>query len=402
MTNLEEVKKLFNLKKDVDSRLFNIGIFLLASAPFISCLFFLYPLFKGLLISKKYIIKDSIYKTFILISILLILISLKSTFFNNNEISTWTSSLNWAGIVNFIPLFICFIGFDSYLNDEIKRYTVSKYFIAGTIPVLISCIGQFWFKWYGPLEILNGLIIWFQRPLTSINQNVTGLFSNPNYAAAWLTMMWPLSITLLKEKLKIREYLKSNIIFFIIIFLTSSSLLTNSRIPWVGFGIVIPFLFGKKSLKWYIPTLFFLILFLISSDLTFIPTEIRDISQSLIPSHVQYKIREITFNLDSFPRLGIWRSAIDFILQKPLFGWGANSFPYLYRLKTGFWNDHSHNLFLELSISYGLIISITFFTIISNILIKSFRSIFIIKKKSFFIDQGWWAAGLIFFVIHFF
>ncbi len=402
MINLGQSKKVFNPKIDIDSRFFNLGVFFLASTPFISCLFFLYPLFKGFSISKKNILKDRIYQILILISVVLILISLKSTFFISNNIDPWTSTLNWAGIVNFIPLFICFIGFDSYLNDEIKRHTVSKYFIAGTIPVLISCIGQFWFKWYGPFEIFNGLIIWFQRPLTLNNQNVTGLFSNPNYAGAWLTMMWPFSIALLREKLRSKEYLKSNIMFLIIIFLTASSLLTNSRIPWVGFGIIVPFLFGKKSLKWFIPSLIFLIFFLVSTNLTFIPAEIRDFSQDLIPSHIQFKIREITVDLDKFPRLEIWRNAIDFILQKPLFGWGANSFPYLYKLKTGFWNDHSHNLFLELSVSYGLLVSISLFTIISNILIKSFKSIFIIQNKSSFIDKGWWAAGFVFFITHLF
>ena len=82
-----------------------------------------------------------------------------------------------------------FIGFKHYVNNQQKRKVIAKFFIAGTIPILISCIGQYWFDWYGPFEILNGLIKWFQRPLSPTYQNVTGLFSNPNYAGTWLTMM---------------------------------------------------------------------------------------------------------------------------------------------------------------------------------------------------------------------
>ena len=153
---------------------------------------------------------------------------------------------------------------------------------------------------------------------------------------------------------------------------------------------------------WYIPSLTLLILLVISSFLSFIPYEIRDFSQELVPSHVRNKISEVTINLDAFPRLSIWRNAIIFILEKPLFGWGANSFPYLYKIKTGLLNNHTHNLFLELSVSYGLIVSIFFFYVISYILIKSFNTIFIVRNKSSAIDKGWWAAGFIFFFSHLF
>ena len=38
-----------------------------------------------------------------------------------------------------------------------------------------------------------------------------------------------------------------------------------------------------------------------------------------------------------------------FILENPIFGWGAASFPILYKLKSGEWFGHSHNLPFELS-----------------------------------------------------
>ena len=198
---------------------------------------------------------------------------------------------------------------------------MAKYFIAGTIPVLISCIGQYWFQWYGPFEILNGLVKWFQRPLSSSNQNVTGLFSNPNYTGAWLTMMWPLSTAIMQEKYHLKEYIKSKIMFFIVIFITSFTILTNSRNAWIGFFLSIPILFGKKSLRWYLPLITFLIFLILACFLPFIPIEIKDFSQTLIPRNIEYKFSEIILDFNRYLRLDIWNNAVQFILQKPFFGW---------------------------------------------------------------------------------
>ena len=65
--------------------------------------------------------------------------------------------------------------------------------------LIIDGFTQYFLKWYGPFEIFNGLIIWFQRePAYS---SVTGLFNNPNYAGLWLTAMWPFSaFTIINQK----------------------------------------------------------------------------------------------------------------------------------------------------------------------------------------------------------
>ena len=62
-------------------------------------------------------------------------------------------------------------------------------------------------------------------------------------------------------------------------------------------------------------------------------------------------------NLFQYPRFLIWSNAFEFILEKPLIGWGAASFPILFEEKNNLWRGHTHNIFFELSISYGLIVS---------------------------------------------
>ena len=386
--------------QDIEFNFFLIGLLFLASAPFISCLIFIYPTYKGLLDLKISISKDKNTQVFLLVSTILILKSIFSIFAVNNQIEAWNYTLNWAGIANWIPLFIFSIGLNKYLNDSYKRKLVAKYFIAGTVPVLISCLGQYWLEWYGPFETLNGLIKWFQRPLSDNNQNVTGLFSNPNYSGLWLTMMWPLSIALMKEKIHFKEFLKSKIMFIIVILITTFAVLTNSRNAWAGLFLSIPIFLGKKSLRWYLPLILIIVLFIFASFLPFIPLEIKDLSEALIPKTVENKFSEIILNFNTFPRIDIWNNAIQYILQKPLFGWGAGSFPFLYNLKTGFWNNHTHNLFLELSISYGIIVAFLIYYVYIKTLVKSYNNIFVKKSTASVCDRGWWIAFLIFFLSH--
>ncbi len=386
--------------QNIEFNFFLLGVLFLASAPFISCLIFIYPTYKGLLDLKINIKKDRDTKVFLLVSTVLILKSIFSIFVVNNQIELWTHTLNWAGIANWIPLFIFSIGLNKYLNESYKRKLVAKYFIAGTIPVLISCFGQYWFEWYGPFETLNGLIKWFQRPLSDNNQNVTGLFSNPNYSGLWLTMMWPLSIALMKEKIHFKEFLKSKIMFIIVILITTFAILTNSRNAWTGLFLSIPIFLGKKSLKWYLPLILIFVFFILASFLPFIPVEIKNFSEALIPKTVENKFSEIILNFNTFPRIDIWSNAVQYILQKPLFGWGAGSFPFLYNLDTGLWNNHTHNLFLELSVSYGIIVAFLIYYVYVKTLIKSYNSIFIKKCNASICDRGWWIAFLIFFLSH--
>ena len=69
--------------------------------------------------------------------------------------------------------------------------------VSGTLPVIISGLGQSFFDWDGPFETLGGLIIWYQRPvdLNHPYNGMTSLFSNQNYTGLWLTAIIPLMIS---------------------------------------------------------------------------------------------------------------------------------------------------------------------------------------------------------------
>ena len=71
----------------------------------------------------------------------------------------------WLGIANWIPLFLLFYGLQPYLKSKQQRKNCSILFVAGSFPVLLTGIGQYFFNWTGPFSIINGLIVWYQRPI---------------------------------------------------------------------------------------------------------------------------------------------------------------------------------------------------------------------------------------------
>ena len=67
------------------------------------------------------------------------------------------------------------------------------------------------------------------------------------------------------------------------------------------------------------------------------------------------------YNTINSQRLEIYLSALNLIMINPIFGIGAASFSSIYFLETNLWKGHSHNLFFELAISYGLPATLIFF-----------------------------------------
>ena len=102
------------------------------------------------------------------------------------------------------------------------------------------------------------------------------------------------------------------------------------------------------------------------------------ITSNIVPIDFQNQIREIIplrfwqeFIPENFEwresRLEIWSVAITYISQQPLIGWGAGAFPFLYLYEKNAYAGHSHNLILELAVSYGIPVTILIFGCILNI-----------------------------------
>ena len=143
---------------------FNIGIFLLFSAPFPASCFLLISLFLSLFLFKENLLNDKINILLFFISVLMIISCSIYQFNFEGDYLEYKSNLGthpFIALVNWIPLFFSYIGFQNYLRTKKDRITCSLCLILSTMPILISGFGQYLFNWYGPLELFNGLIIFF-------------------------------------------------------------------------------------------------------------------------------------------------------------------------------------------------------------------------------------------------
>ena len=225
--------------------LFYLGLFLLPSAFSISATILIISSILGFFIPRESYFKDKWNIPFFIATLLLILSSIYNSlgsndFFNHEGFKNINSHI---GLFNWVPFTLSFYGFQAYLKSKQSRKNSALLLLSGTVPVFISIIGQSFLDWHGPIQALNGLIIWYQRPLNGITE-VTGLFNNPNYLGSWLIIIWPFSLA----AFIFRDKKFSNILVTtsFIILISASIILCASRGAWLSFVLSIPLFFGSK------------------------------------------------------------------------------------------------------------------------------------------------------------
>ena len=401
------MKTILNLK--TGNFLFRSGIFLLVSAPVLSSILFLFSILISSYKNYKNFLFDKWNYPFFLSSLFLIIsVALSSLEFFSNKIYGWSNYLNWVSLFNWLPLFFCIWAFKPYLSSSKSRKIILLLLLSGSVPLIISGFLQVFFDIYGPFRILNGLIIWFQR---EGEPGLTGLFNNRNYASLWFTILWPICLAILSQR-------KNGSKFFIYIFsisIISSIYLTYSRNGLLNlFLSSLIFLKGSLSI-WLFLLLILLITLLIAAITNIFPVSIKELAIYILPSELLERF-SIFENLEVFTsnaRFSIWLSAIDFIKERPFLGWGAASFPILYEMKHDMccyksflqWYAHTHNIQLEMALNYGLPFSFLVNTTLIIIFYKSFKKIFIFKRKDNSLEKtnlnkfekAWWTASFSFF-----
>lgn len=370
--------------------LFRIGILTLASAPFLSSIFFLISIFTAKN-SKVNFFEDK-WNIPLIISSLLMIIGLVYLNTNVNSLIlkyNWDINVSLLGLFNWIPFFWFFWKCQQFVKSSEQRRKCAIFFIAGTFPVLISGFGQFYFGWEGPLEILNGFIIWYQRPLKGIS-GMTGMFNNPNYTGAWLSFIIPFTLASFQEDRKSILIKASSFLNFSMVFL--GLIITYSRSAWICSLIALLFQnLDKKFIK-FIKIFLIILLFIIPIFFVF-KENILFIFNKILPSIFLSEFNQESFKNLDLMRIEIWGFAFRFILQRPIFGWGSGYFPLALENETGVWKGHPHNLILEAYFNFGIIVGSILLIFVISLIAKSFRNIFI-RKISTIYDRAWFTSAL--------
>ncbi len=385
----EKLTQIFN----IDFIFFRIGILLIPSAFTIAGFFIIISLISQTLKRRGEFLKDKMNITLIFISLLMIISCIIQNLFNKyNTDFEIENYLTWIGLFNWIPLFWAFWSSQAFFKTKNDRETISSILIFGTVPVIISGILQYYFNFVGPFKFLNGLIIWYQRPIDEIS-GLTGLFNHANYAGAWLTIILPLCLSQSFNSSK--KYLKKNVFKTILVAIILCIILTNSRNAWGSAILTLPLVFGISSIRWFLPLILSISTFILVVTNNIFKGSFQEFLRNNIPDKIWLEFTNVGFSGLNVTRLEILNSAFRVIINNPFFGTGAASFPIIYEFETGFWKGHSHNLFTELSISYGLPSTVILITFLGLILFTSFKNLYR-KKETNIKDRAFFVAILVF------
>ena len=374
---------------------FYMGGFFLASALPISIIFFLFAIFVSTYLYKFSIHKDNWNMT-LFISALLMIISTTKAYFIEFPVSIEENKAEiWLNLFNWIPLFILFSKIRIYLRNINDRKNFLIFLLIGTLPVIVSCISQKWFNFYGPHETMQGLVVWFNKELFE-GDGISGLFSNQNYTGFWLSTMFPLSMGVFLSKK--RSILKNSCILSFIICIFYLTLLTYSRNAIIGLFSSISLIIGLKLILTIIiiPLIILLLFYLINT--TYLRL-ILNFIETILPLNIIIKfIKFDLVNINKWTRLEIWEEAIKLIISRPLLGFAAVPFSLFFISKHNF--GHIHNMPLQLAFDYGLPLSLLLSGFVVILLIKSWYRVMPRDpnntcSKGVIIDKCWFAASIV-------
>ena len=403
MKNLLEYISNKNHNIYLGNKIFLLGVFFLPSALPISGIL----LFISLIFSFKeritFTFKDKLNYT-LFISIGLIIFSTFNVILINRPFMLIDFNIAFIllNLFNWIPIFICYWGFQNYLTISSQRILFAKFFLSGTFPVIISCILQKFFNLYGPFKTFFGSVVWFQKPLIDSSGPISGLFSNPNYASIWLSLVLPFSLILLRRTSKLS--LRNIFLAFLSLLIVYMNVLTGSRNGLIAIGLTTFILYGYK--KFFLVTIpLFSLGFILSFFGFFINNDLNNLNY-IAPKALIKKIFETNFANQY--RLDIWSSALSRIQERPFFGWGPSTFSFLHlENNKAFFSpkiiidaQHSHNIILELSHNFGIPLAIILVSSIIYLLVKAWSVIYLSlnKNSSRIIDKAWFSSAVIVFV----
>ena len=306
------------------------------------------------------------------------------------------SGLAWVGLANWIPFFWGFWGFQPYVSSREARRRCALWLVAGSVPVVVTGLGQLWWGWQGPWQLLGGLIVWFMAAGGRPEGRLSGLFDYANIASAWLALVWPLTLAALVQQGLSRW--RRCVVVILAVLMVVALVLTESRNGWGSLVLVVPLVLGPPSWPWLIPLLVLALVPVLLSVLPGVPPLLQDPARTLVPETLWARLSDSQYGGERIlasTRISQWNVALQLIGERPWLGWGAAAFSVIYPLRTGQWHGHAHNLPLELAISHGLPVALLLVGFVLALLLMN-----LCRAPSGLFDRAWWTALFILIILH--
>jgi O-antigen ligase len=366
---------------------FQVGLVLLASSALLGGLCLLAALILGSR-GRERPLADPANRVLLLAALLMVLGAAGAT-------SGW---LAWVGLGNWLPFFWAFWGFQPYLATPEARRRVGWMLVAGTVPVVVTGFGQLWLGWSGPLQALNGAIIWHLKAGGNPEGRLAGLFDYANIAGSWLALAWPFSLAALLQPGLSRT--ARGLVLAMAAAVAAAVLLTDSRNAWGALLLSLPLVLGASSWGWLLPLLMVVVPVVCAATLPGVPEALQHSARGVVPEAIWGRLSDLRYSGHrplAITRLAQWQTALGLIGERPWLGWGAAAFSLIYPKRTGHWHGHPHNLPIDLALSHGLPVAVLVVGLVLALLGRSAQR-GMVSGPLF--DRAWWAAALVLVALH--
>ncbi|MBE8964825.1 O-antigen ligase family protein [Nostocales cyanobacterium LEGE 12452] len=332
----------------------------------------------------------------------------------------------FLGLFNLLPFFLLFAAHSALIQTFAQLRQMAWALVIGSMPVAIMGLGQLFLGWSFKFEFVWVVFSWTIKPGGNPPGRIASLFLHANTFAAYLVIVFILSLGLWIEQWRLgMRYWKLGIrgrggegqhfstrgcangyaqwprgrgerltvpqspvpfLFLTLAVITNfiALIFTNSRNGWAIaiFACLAYALYqGWRILVGSVAAL-------VSSILlaAFAPSSVAHIFRWVVPAFFWARLND-----DMYPdrpvalmRKTQWEFAWSLAQQHPWTGWGLRSFSTLYKAKMQIPLGHPHNLFLMLSAETGFPSAFLFCGLLAWILITSVQ----LLQNSKYIDTG--------------
>ncbi|MBD2523174.1 O-antigen ligase [Nostoc sp. FACHB-133] len=295
----------------------------------------------------------------------------------------------FLGLFNLLPFFLLFVAHSALIQTFVQLRQMAWVIVIGSMPVIILGLGQLFLGWSLKLEILWVVLSWTIAPGGNPPGRIASLFLHANTFAAYLTIVFILSLGLWLEQWQLYRGLgiRKNslpLIFLTVAVITNfiTLIFTNSRNGW-AIAIFACLAYALYQ-GWRI--LVAGVAAIVSSVLlaAFAPSPVAQFFRRVVPAFFWARLND-----DMYPdrpvalmRKTQWEFALSLAKEHPWTGWGLRSFSGLYKAQMQIPLGHPHNLFLMLSAETGFPSTFLFCGLLAWILITGVQ----LLRKSKYIN----------------
>lgn len=303
------------------------------------------------------------------------------------------------GLANLLPFFLALGSFRHLIQTPAQVLRLFWLLLCGSLPVTVLGLGQMWAGWHGPVTAV--IFDWALAAGGSPIGRLSSVFSYANVTAHYLTLIWSIGLGLVvatwfagrspggspgdssgrslaesggrsagqpaEPAIDQHQHRHDRRIMETTMAIAAgltglvgvALFLTQSRNAW-GLAAIDTVIWATASGGWWLLAGAAAVAATVLGA-AFGPAGLAGWLRTIVPRTIWARLND-----DLFPdrppatlRSSQWAFAWDHANQRPLTGWGLNSFSDLYQAATNTWLGHPHNIWLMLAMETGWPATIT-------------------------------------------